>query len=63
VNHRTTAKTHCPAGHEYTEENIYRSKDNWRKCRTCHNIGALAYYHRKKAEKLKLRNNILEVNN
>ncbi len=27
-------KTHCPAGHEYTEENTYRWR-NERTCRTC----------------------------
>jgi HNH endonuclease len=29
------AKTHCPRGHEYTEENTYISKRNQRTCRTC----------------------------
>ena len=33
------AKTHCPAGHEYTPENTFRDKGTgWRKCRTCGNI-------------------------
>lgn len=27
--------THCIRGHEYTEENTYRKKDNTRMCRTC----------------------------
>lgn len=30
-------KTHCPQGHEYTPENIYRYK-NCRRCRECHFI-------------------------
>lgn len=30
-------KTHCPAGHEYTEENIYRYKGR-RHCRTCRRL-------------------------
>lgn len=30
-----SAKTHCPKGHEYTEENIYWSKRGWRNCRIC----------------------------
>ena len=34
-NHRN--KTHCPSGHEYTPENIYRlpSRPRERRCRTC----------------------------
>lgn len=28
-------KTHCPRGHEYTPENIYRRKDGARRCLTC----------------------------
>ena len=28
-------KTHCPQGHEYTEENTYSWKRGWRACRTC----------------------------
>lgn len=28
-------KTHCPKGHEYSEENTYRDSKGWRKCRTC----------------------------
>jgi hypothetical protein len=31
-------KTHCPQGHEYTEDNIRRRADrpNERECKTCH---------------------------
>lgn len=25
----------CPAGHEYTEANTWRSKQGWRQCRAC----------------------------
>lgn len=32
---RQLAKTHCPKGHEYSEENTYHYPDNRRKCRTC----------------------------
>lgn len=28
-------KTYCPKGHEYTEENTFRSKDNSRRCKRC----------------------------
>lgn len=28
-------KTHCPKGHPYTPENIYRNKGKWRICRSC----------------------------
>lgn len=32
-------KTHCPAGHEYTEENTYRRPENGhRTCRACKRI-------------------------
>lgn len=35
--HRNLQKTHCPKGHEYTAENIYRTKKSpeWRRCRAC----------------------------
>jgi hypothetical protein len=29
------AKTHCPAGHEYDEENTYTSKKGCRHCKQC----------------------------
>lgn len=29
-------KTHCPKGHEYTEENTYRTKRNTNACRICY---------------------------
>jgi hypothetical protein len=31
-------KTHCPHGHEYTEENTYVTPKGGRKCRECHRI-------------------------
>ena len=32
------AKTHCPAGHEYTHENTYVSRRGYRHCRACRRI-------------------------
>lgn len=39
-------KTHCKHGHEFTEENTYRRK-NERSCRTCNRVVSLAAYHRR----------------
>lgn len=44
-------KTSCPAGHEYTEENIYRESGNRRRCRTCKKDRARAYMARRRKEK------------
>ena len=33
---RQKAKTHCPNGHEYTADNLVKSKSGYRKCKTCH---------------------------
>lgn len=33
--HWQQRKTHCPAGHPYSEENTYRPPSGGRKCRTC----------------------------
>lgn len=41
-------KTHCPYGHEYTPENIYRSKANTRGCRICRRESRSRYTARKK---------------
>lgn len=52
--HRTvgewqTEKTHCPQGHEYTDENTYlRPEGRGRDCRLCRRARSLAYVHRKK---------------
>jgi len=32
---RQKAKTHCPNGHEYTQDNIVASKLGYRTCKTC----------------------------
>lgn len=42
------AKTHCPQGHEYTPENIYRY-ENRRHCRTCTIARATAWNARKRS--------------
>ena len=34
-NRRTWLKTHCPHGHEYTEENAWVDKQGKRRCRQC----------------------------
>ena len=30
------AKTHCPNGHLYSEENLGSAKNGWRRCKICH---------------------------
>jgi HNH endonuclease len=39
------AKTHCKNGHEYTEENIYWTKEGWRRCNECRRIVQRRHYH------------------
>lgn len=29
------AKTHCPNGHPYDDENTYRQRTGWRQCKAC----------------------------
>lgn len=41
-------KTHCPAGHEYTEENTYRTATGGRLCATCQKDWQKAYRRSKK---------------
>lgn len=44
-------KTHCPEGHEYTEENTYwrpAKAGPGRTCKTCHREKTLGQYHAKK---------------
>lgn len=40
-------KTHCPHGHEYTEENIYYSQGH-RKCRVCSKQRVMRNYEKNK---------------
>lgn len=42
------AKTHCPAGHEYSEANTYRNDAGHRWCRACRRASQKAKYHRSK---------------
>jgi hypothetical protein len=45
-------KTHCPAGHEYNEENTYRPPGRTgRECRTCRREDSLRRYYVRKAKK------------
>lgn len=32
--------THCIRGHEFTEQNTYRTREGYRTCRECHNMHA-----------------------
>jgi hypothetical protein len=34
--HHNAAKTHCPNGHKYSDENTYITKTGLRHCKTCH---------------------------
>lgn len=43
---RNVAKTHCPKGHGYTEENTYRDKRGARFCRECRRIRNRMLYQR-----------------
>lgn len=47
INNR--AKTHCPQGHPYDDENTYAPLQNRRKCRACHRAQNRASYHRRRA--------------
>lgn len=39
---RGQAKTHCPAGHSYADQERYRRKDGSRRCMECERIAARA---------------------
>jgi hypothetical protein len=45
------AKTHCPQGHPYDEENTARSL-GWRYCRECNKAACRKQYLRRKGEKV-----------
>lgn len=48
INHHSSKKTHCPKGHEYTEDNIKRIKNNNRNCLTCHREWNKEYMRKKR---------------
>ena len=43
---RNAAKTHCPAGHEYTGDNLRITKAGRRQCRECNKRHKREYYQR-----------------
>lgn len=45
------AKTHCPQGHEFIEENFYRGSKGEKICRICNRMYCRRYKLRKKKEK------------
>jgi hypothetical protein len=44
---KNAKQTHCPQGHEYTEENTYVDSKRRRHCRTCHRNRAYFSYYAK----------------
>lgn len=46
-------KTHCPHGHEYTDENTWRSKNGGRYCRECARVAGRAWYAKQGAAQRK----------
>lgn len=47
-------RTHCPQGHEYSKENIYRAPDGSRKCRVCRTIHARNHRRRLRAGRVEV---------
>jgi hypothetical protein len=43
---RQAARTHCPAGHPYDDENTYLNPQGRRNCRTCQRASRRAFYLR-----------------
>lgn len=42
-------RTHCPQGHEYSDENTYVAKTGWRSCRECHRVSTRKHQRAKRA--------------
>ena len=51
--HRGLAKTHCPAGHEYTGENLFFNRRGHRFCRSCSRIRSRAQRAERAADRLR----------
>lgn len=66
---RNKAKTHCMRGHLFSEDNIYRTKDNGRCCKKCTSAKAKKYsdtdayraYHLKWYHDHKIKREIINV--
>ena len=43
------AKTHCPQGHPYSGENLYRRSNGGRECKDCRRVAVREYRCRQKA--------------
>ena len=50
-NHRRVlvAKTHCPKGHPYSEENTRFTRGGYKTCRTCERVRCRNYQRRRRA--------------
>lgn len=44
-----TPRTHCPRGHEFTEENTYIRPDGYRECRACRSSRVAVFARKRKA--------------
>lgn len=44
-------RTHCPSGHEYSQDNTYFTTEGWRICRTCRLAGQKAKRDRAREKK------------
>ena len=49
-NNPSVKKTHCPAGHSYSGDNLKLNSDGRRTCNLCRREQYRAYYHRTKAK-------------
>jgi len=47
---RATDRTHCSRGHEFTDENTWRSPLGYQQCKTCQQNTKAAWYLRQKAK-------------
>ncbi len=47
---RTTSKTYCIHGHQYSEENTYINKHGFRSCKACRKLAYARYILKKRGE-------------